>query len=54
MRVLDCVAELGPEAESVERLTHYRVTLLSGEFSDCAEPNLPGKLTANGFTHLLV
>jgi hypothetical protein len=53
-RALDCTAGLGPEAESVEWLTHYRVMLLSGEFSDCMEPHLPGKLAANGFTHLLV
>jgi hypothetical protein len=54
MRVLDCTPGLGPEAESVEWLTRYRVTLLGGAFSDCAEPDLPGKLAANGFTHLLI
>lgn len=28
--------------------------MLGGSISDCTEPNLPGKLAANGFTHLLV
>jgi hypothetical protein len=50
---LDCVP-LNPESESVQRLTGHRVTLLGSAASDCTEPNLPQKLAANGYTHLLV
>ena len=53
LRVLDC-APLTPESASVEWLTGHQVSLLSGPFDDCAEPNLPQKLAAAGFTHLLV
>ena len=35
-------------------LTAGRVTLLGGSFRDCTEPNLPRKLVASGYTHLLV
>ena len=52
-RVLDCTP-LDQESESDQWLTGYRVMLLGGVFSDCAEPNLPGKLAVNGYTHLLV
>ena len=53
VRVLDCTP-FSQEAESDQWLTGYRVMLLGGVFSDCAEPNLPGKLAVNGYTHLLV
>jgi hypothetical protein len=53
MRVLDCT-QLDQESESVQWLTGYRVTLLGGPISDCADVNLSQKLTANGYTHLLV
>ncbi len=52
-RVLDC-APLTPLSASVEWLTGHRVSLLGGPFDDCAEANLPQKLAAAGFTHLLV
>ena len=53
VRVLDCTP-LNQESESVQWLTGDRVTLLGGSIDDCAEPNLSGKLAANGYTHLLV
>jgi hypothetical protein len=53
VRALDCVP-LNPESASVQWLTGQRVTLLGGWTSDCMEPNLPGKLAAAGYTHLLV
>jgi hypothetical protein len=53
VRALDCVP-LDPETASVQWLTGHRVTLLGGWTSDCLEPNLPGKLAAAGYTHLLV
>jgi hypothetical protein len=52
-RVLDCTP-LDQESESVQWLTGYRVTLLGGSISDCTEPNLSQKLTATGYTHLLL
>ena len=53
VRVLDCTP-LNQESESVQWLTGNRVRLLGGTIDDCAEPNLSGKLAANGYTHLLV
>jgi hypothetical protein len=53
VRVLDCTP-LGQESESVQWLTGGRVTMLGGSIDDCTEPNLPRKLAANGYTHLLV
>ncbi len=53
LRVLDCTP-LNQESESVQWLTGDRVKLLGGPIDDCAEPNLSGKLAANGYTHLLV
>jgi hypothetical protein len=53
VRVLDCTP-LDQESESVQWLTGYRVRLLSGSITDCADPTLSEKLAANGFTHLLV
>jgi hypothetical protein len=53
MRVLDCTPA-NPESQSVQWLTGGRVTLLGGSISDCADANLPQKLVANGYTHLLV
>jgi hypothetical protein len=53
MRVLDCTP-LNQETESVQWLTGYRVTLLGGSIGDCADADLPQKLAANGYTHLLV
>jgi hypothetical protein len=53
VRVLDCTP-LNQESESIPWLTGYRVTLLEGQTSDCAEPNLSQKLAATWYTHLLV
>ncbi len=53
VRALDCVP-LDLESESVRWLTDNRVTMLGGPISDCAEPNLPQKLAAEGYTHVLV
>jgi hypothetical protein len=53
MRALDCVP-LSRESASVEWLMGGRVSVLSGQFDDCADPNLAGKLAAAGYTHLLV
>lgn len=53
LRVLDC-APLTPASASVGWLTGHQVSLLGGSFDDCAEANLPQKLAAAGFTHLLV
>jgi hypothetical protein len=53
MRVLDCTP-LDQESESVQWLTGYRVTMLGGSIGDCTDVELPQKLAANGYTHLLV
>ena len=53
VHALDC-APLTQESASVQWLTRDRVTLLGGPIDDCTEPNLPQKLAANGYTHLLV
>ena len=53
VHALDC-APLDQETESVQWLTGDRVTMLGGSISDCTEPNLPQKLSAMGYTHLLV
>jgi hypothetical protein len=50
---LDCTP-LSQESASVQWLSGYRVTLLENPASDCAEPNLPQKLAATGYTHLIV
>jgi hypothetical protein len=53
VRALDCTP-LDQESGSVQWLTGSRITVLAGAIGDCAEPNLSGKLAANGYTHLLV
>ncbi len=53
VRALDC-RPLDQESESVQWLTHDRITLLDSSAGDCLESNLPGKLAATGYTHLLV
>jgi hypothetical protein len=52
-RALDCTP-LTPESESIPWLSGYRVSLRRGWFDDCAEPNIAAKLSASGYTHLLV
>jgi hypothetical protein len=53
VRVLDCTP-LTQESASVGWLSGARVSLLDDTISECIEPNLPGKLAADGYTHLLV
>ncbi len=53
VHALDC-AELTRESASVQWLTNDRITLLAGATDDCLEPNLPYKLAANGFTHVII
>jgi len=53
LRVLDC-AKSTPAESSVPWLTDRQLMLLGGQFNDCTEPNLPEKLAASGYTHLLV
>jgi len=53
VRALDCTP-FSRESESVQWLTGYRVVMLGGAIDDCTEPNLSRKLSANGYTHLLV
>jgi hypothetical protein len=52
-KALDCYAP-DPETASVEWLAKGRIAPLRGHLDDCLEPNLPDKLAASGFTHLLV
>jgi hypothetical protein len=53
VHVLDCTP-LTPESESVQWLTGSRISLRPGWFDDCMQPNLSDKLSAAGYTHLLV
>jgi hypothetical protein len=53
LRVLDCVP-LTQESASVQWLTRERVSPLTDTVDDCLEPDLPRKLAAVGYTHLLV
>jgi hypothetical protein len=53
VRALDCVNPSPAEA-SVTWLTSGRISFPSGALGDCAEPGFPDKLTAFGYTHLLV
>jgi hypothetical protein len=52
-RVLDCVP-LSPESASIRWLSGDRIFTLGGTFDDCAESNIAGKLSAAGYTHLIV
>lgn len=53
LRVLDC-AKSTPAEGSVPWLTGRQVVPAGGRFDDCTKPDLPGRLAAAGFTHLLV
>jgi hypothetical protein len=53
MQVLDC-APLTPASASVQWLSGNRISLGSGWFADCTEPNFIGKLSAAGYSHVLV
>jgi len=53
LRVLDCTP-LTPASASVQWLTGDQVSPLNSAVDDCLEPDLPLKLAAVGYTHLLV
>lgn len=53
LRVLDCARSTPAEA-SVPWLTGRQVVPAGGQFENCTAPDLPGRLAAAGFTHLLV
>ncbi|HMF61012.1 MAG TPA: 6-pyruvoyl-tetrahydropterin synthase-related protein, partial [Vicinamibacterales bacterium] len=53
VHALDC-ASLTPESESIQWLSGNRISLGTGAFDDCTEPRLADKLSAAGYTHLLV
>jgi hypothetical protein len=53
MNVLDC-APLTPASQSIEWLTGYKISVRRGWFGECTEPNFAAKLSATGFTHMLV
>ena len=53
MRILDCHDARPGEVYRV-RLMEHPTRLLSAGIPDCAEPQLPGKLAAGEYTHMLV
>jgi hypothetical protein len=53
LHVLDC-APLTPQSRSVAWLTGNRIALRGAWLDDCSEPNVIDKLSAAGYTHLLV
>jgi hypothetical protein len=53
VRALDC-APLTQESASIQWLTGGRVMLRDGWFDDCTEPDFSSKLSAAGYTHLVV
>ena len=53
LHAFDC-RPLTAETGSIPWLTSNRISLMGGSFDDCDEPNLSGKLSAAGYTHLLV
>ncbi len=53
LRVLDCARSTTAES-SVPWLTGRQLVPAGGQFDDCTAPDLPGRLAAAGFTHLLV
>ncbi len=53
LHALDC-AKSTAESQSVPWLSRYRISVRGGWLDDCREPNLADKLSAAGYTHLLV
>ena len=53
-RLLDCVSLPPPVAGSIFQFLPRPAAQLSASVPDCAEPDLPGKLAARGFSHLLL
>jgi hypothetical protein len=53
VHALDC-APLTTESRSIGWLTASRISLKGEDFDDCSEPNLAEKLSARGYTHVLL
>ena len=53
VHALDC-APLTAESESIQWLTGFRISLQTEAFDDCTEPNFADKLSAAGYSHMLV
>lgn len=53
LRVLDC-SPLTPGSASVEWLTDGKISLLSEPTEDCTDPDLSERLSAAGYTHLIL
>lgn len=51
-RVLDC-APITMESESIGWLSRGRIALAGAAIANCADTDLPARLAANGFTHLI-
>ncbi|MEN3337656.1 MAG: hypothetical protein V7647_1332 [Acidobacteriota bacterium] len=52
-RAVDCAA-LTTESASIEWLSGGRIALRPAGFDDCTEPNLAQKLSAGGYTHVIL
>ncbi len=53
-RLVDCTQAPPAVARSIVRFLPQPASLLSPEVPDCAEPGLPAKLAAKGYSHLLL
>jgi hypothetical protein len=53
LQVLDC-ATVTEESAFVQAVSASRILPLTGDVDDCMEPDLPHKLAATGYTHLVV
>jgi hypothetical protein len=53
-QLLDCVRVPPAVAQSVSRFLPQPAAVLSPQLPDCVEPELPGKLAALGYSHLLL
>lgn len=53
VHALDCTP-LTQESESVQWLTHNRVTMAGGDLGDCLDARIGDTLAQHGYTHLLV
>lgn len=53
IHVLDCTT-ISAESRSLPWLSGYRIALSRGALDDCLEPNFVDKLSAAGYSHLLV
>jgi hypothetical protein len=53
-RLLDCARMPQHVAQSIAQFLPQPTAVLSERIADCAEPELPGKLAALGYSHLLL